>query len=263
MKTSDSILQIAPAFAKAQPMFQPPIKDKTADAGKFGYSYADLANVFDGARPGLTANALFLVQNIVSSESGKRELETVLMHESGEYFAMSYPINMTGTPQQVGSEITYARRYSAMMMLGLAGEDDDGAAASNKKPGVQPAQKGSSATTTQATTTQNASKNTNVARLDGTHSSSSDPVVMADETVQDIEGATLRINAIAFKKRWTDRLIASITSHPEHAALYATVAKANEASNSTPTAEIIARAKRIMVNVCNTTGQIEESAPGE
>lgn len=259
MKTSESILKIAPAFAKAQPEFLPPIKDKTADAGKFGYAYADLANVFDGVREAMKANGLFLFQNIADGVSGGHELETVLMHESGEYFAMSYPLSMTGTAQQIGSNITYARRYSAMMLLGLAGEDDDGAAASQKKPAQQPAKVGSSG----GTTTQNAPKSGNVARLDGTRSSSDDVTTLANETVEDIEAATLRLNAVAFKKKWTDRLNAAITSHPEHAALYAQVAKDNQANKDTPTAEIIARAKRIMVNVCNTTGQIEETAPGE
>lgn len=34
-----------------------------------------------------------------------------------------------GTPQQTGSAITYARRYSALAALGLATEDDDGQSA--------------------------------------------------------------------------------------------------------------------------------------
>lgn len=262
MKHSDSIEKIAPAFAKAQALFVPPLKDSHADAGKFGYSYADLANVFEGAKPGLVPNGLFLFAVVIEKGSG-HALETVLMHESGEYFSMEYPINMTGTPQAVGSAITYARRYSAMMILGLAGEDDDGAAASAKKP-MQPQKAGSSGTTTQATTTQSAQNPQNGTRATGSSGNgSSDVQTQIDQTVDEIEAATLRVNAVAFKKRWTDKLNAALKTHPENAAMLAKVAADNQAKSDTPTDEIIARAKRIMVNVCNTTGEIEEATPSE
>ena len=264
MKHSDSIEKIAPAFAKAQALFVPPLKDSHADAGKFGYSYADLANVFEGAKPGLVPNGLFLFAVVIEKGSG-HALETVLMHESGEYFSMEYPINMTGTPQVVGSAITYARRYSAMMILGLAGEDDDGAAASAKKP-MQPQKAGSSGTTTQATTTKSAQNPQIGTRMLSSSATTAEINQAAHELADEIEASTAAIErntAIAFKKRWTDKLNAALKTHPENAAMLAKVAADNQAKSDTPTDEIIARAKRIMVNVCNTTGEIEESAPGE
>jgi len=41
---------------------------------------------------------------------------------------------MSGTPQQLGSAITYYRRYTLQSLLSLQAEDDDANAASNVKP---------------------------------------------------------------------------------------------------------------------------------
>lgn len=264
MKTSDSILKIAPAMAKAQAAFSAAIKNKSADMGKFDYSYADLATVLEAAQTGLAPNGLFLINFITDSASqqNKRELETVLMHESGEFFAMAYPLNMSGTPQQIGSELTYARRYSAMMILGIASEDDDGASASGRKPGTAQKPATTSATTATATT-KTIAPLSKVTRIDGSSSTATDVETLANETAQDIEAATLRMNAIAFKKKWTDKLNAAFKTHPEAIAMLTKVAAENQAKSDTPTADIIARAKRIMVNVANTTGELEEPAPGE
>lgn len=267
MKTSESILKIAPAMAKAQAAFSAAIKNKSADMGKFDYSYADLATVLEAAQTGLAPNGLFLINFIGESASqpNKRELETVLMHESGEYFAMAYPLNMSGTPQQIGSELTYARRYSAMMILGIASEDDDGASASNRKPGTaqKPATTGA---TTQTATTKSAQNPQIGTRMLSSSATTTEINQAAHELADEIESSTAAIErnaAIAFKKRWTDKLNAALKTHPENAAMLAKVAADNQAKSDTPTDEIIARAKRIMVNVCNTTGEIEEAAPGE
>ena len=47
--------------------------------------------------------------------------------------ACSYPFFVTGDPQQVGSAITYARRYSLYAVLGIfPDKDDDGAYAKQR-----------------------------------------------------------------------------------------------------------------------------------
>jgi hypothetical protein len=63
-------------------------------------------------------------------------IETVLLHTSGQRMVWPFQVTASGTPQQIGSAITYGRRYSAQAALGVASEDDDGQAA--KQAAVSP-----------------------------------------------------------------------------------------------------------------------------
>jgi len=51
--------------------------------------------------------------------------------ESGEYMQSDYPINVrdVSNPQQLGSALSYARRYGIQSILNLTAVDDDGKAA--------------------------------------------------------------------------------------------------------------------------------------
>jgi hypothetical protein len=66
------------------------------------------------------------------------------MHVSGQWVKSSILLNpVKNDPQQMGSAITYMRRFSLMSALGIVGinDDDDGASASGTeapKPKVQP-----------------------------------------------------------------------------------------------------------------------------
>jgi hypothetical protein len=62
---------------------------------------------------------------------GRFVLEYRLRHVCGDEETGTWPLT-GGTPQQIGSSITYARRYALMAVTGVfpAKEDDDGAAAS-------------------------------------------------------------------------------------------------------------------------------------
>lgn len=135
---SATIGTLADALAQAQGEFPAIGKDKTADVqgreGRQGYSYnyADLATVIAAVRPALTKNKLSFVQRTVWSEAGHFTLETRLMHASGEWMRCTYPIKTYDRPQDMGSALTYARRYSLTGLLGVASEeDDDGDAAQN------------------------------------------------------------------------------------------------------------------------------------
>ncbi len=119
-------------FKKAAPSI---IKDKTAKViskrtGKeYHYSYAGLPEVMDAIDPILSECGLFLTQ-VFDKENGSTLLITRVMHEAGELIASTIELPINGlAPQEVGSVITYYRRYSALAILGLAAEDDDGKAA--------------------------------------------------------------------------------------------------------------------------------------
>src|SRR5262249_32441548 len=63
-------------------------------------------------------------------EDGRYVLACTLLHASGDMFSAVYPLPTSGTPQAIGSAITYGRRYCLCAMTGVAPEaDDDGAAA--------------------------------------------------------------------------------------------------------------------------------------
>lgn len=128
-----SLKNLAAALCKAQADMEGAKKD--AKNPHFNSKYADLASVWDAIREPLTKNGLSIVQ-LPSSMQGGVEVETILMHTSGESLSsvLAMPASKSDA-QGFGSALTYARRYSLMAMVGVAPEDDDGNAASHK-PGA-------------------------------------------------------------------------------------------------------------------------------
>jgi hypothetical protein len=94
--------------------------------------YADLSTILDHVQPALNDVGLTIVQ----MPTGEHELETVLLHESGEFMSSTYrmqPLESVVdkdtktkaiTPQSIGSVITYQRRYAIGAMLNLNIDDD-------------------------------------------------------------------------------------------------------------------------------------------
>lgn len=121
------------AFQTAMPKVH---KGKTANVptkagGSYSYTYADLADVVEAATPHLTANGLAFTARPRRSEQGDYELAGVLTHTSGEEVEGSLPI-LGRTAQEIGSSITYGRRYLLGCMTGIVtDDDDDGSTASN------------------------------------------------------------------------------------------------------------------------------------
>lgn len=132
---SETIELLAAALVKAQGEF--PTVTKDSENPFFKSKYADLATVTKAAQPVLTKNGLAVTQFVSHDGNGGSLLKTYLLHESGQYICDEMPLLMPkGTPQDQGSAITYAKRYSYMAVLGLvADEDDDGNKAS--KPGTE------------------------------------------------------------------------------------------------------------------------------
>jgi hypothetical protein len=103
--------------------------------GSYSYRYADLADILNAVIPVLSKNGLSLNQMTHMGDGGVLMLDTMLMHSSGEWIGGSYPLRSHDRPQEMGSEITYARRYNAAAILGIqADEDDDGAVAQKANP---------------------------------------------------------------------------------------------------------------------------------
>lgn len=101
-----------------------PVKDKTANLGGYSYRYADLATIIDHVRPVLAKHDLAVTQN-VTVEEGKLEVWTYIHHASGEVLTYGAIVGRAGSSwQELGSAVTYARRYALAAALGIAPDED-------------------------------------------------------------------------------------------------------------------------------------------
>lgn len=121
------------ALAKAQAKFVQPEKNKEVEVKKDGRvlyttKYADLKNVIESFRPHLTEFGISFAQKTRQTDKGWR-LVLVVRHESGEVDETEMPITLDGNvgPQQIGSNLTYLKRYQAAAYFGIAADDDDDA----------------------------------------------------------------------------------------------------------------------------------------
>src|SRR5688572_12756036 len=131
----EPIGNLAAALAAAQGELPAPKKTKTAKLGQYSYQYADLADVIEVSKGILAKHSLAVSQPTAVSERGLN-LVTRLMHKSGESIEATYPPPSGGKPQEMGSALTYARRYCYCAILGIAADsDDDGAAAQHATNG--------------------------------------------------------------------------------------------------------------------------------
>jgi len=124
MNKSETLTKLAVALVKAQAEIGIAKKD-TANPF-FKSKYADLTEVIATVKPALNKHGITFLQIVV--EGG---VETVLLHESGEYISGITPIVVAkqNDPQALGSAITYAKRYGLQAMIGVPSDDDDGEAA--------------------------------------------------------------------------------------------------------------------------------------
>jgi hypothetical protein len=98
--------------------------------------YADLNSILDVIIPEL--NEVKLVTAFMLTGDGL--IMQVTDIESGEWIRFACQLNLTGqTAQQIGSQITYFRRYMFNSMFNLQAEDDDGNSTSgvNVVPSVE------------------------------------------------------------------------------------------------------------------------------
>ena len=137
MNKSENFCELAKSLIKAQAELK---GAKRTQINPFYKSrYADLAEIWEAFREPLTRNGLAVCQTI-DTEGEKTYLETILIHESGEWISGRLPLLLTKLdPQGQGSAITYARRYSLAAIIGVAIEDDD-AEATAEHPETEPKQ---------------------------------------------------------------------------------------------------------------------------
>lgn len=122
MIRSEQIDKLAASLAKAQGSIEDAEKDSTNP--HFKSRYSDFASVRAAVRRPLSENGLCYVQLPRTTEKGV-EVETVLMHESGQYIGETLAIPAQMTAHGIGSALTYAKRYGLMAVCGIASSEDD------------------------------------------------------------------------------------------------------------------------------------------
>ena len=131
--------QLATALAAFQAEMPTVAKAHTAqvrsEKGSYSYTYAGLADVSEAAMPLLARHGLSF-----SCLPGNGVLTGILLHSSGQSLTASLPINGS-TPQQVGSSLTYMRRYLLGCMTGVVTDDDDDGQQAQQATKRKPAQR--------------------------------------------------------------------------------------------------------------------------
>ena len=138
MQRSDTIGELAKALAAANLEIVNPSLD--AVNPHFKSRYASLGAIINAVRLPLARHGISAVQT-VSTDGGAVGVTTTLLHASGEWMAETAMSALPdrATVQQLGSVITYLRRYALASITGIVGEDDDdGNATTNSAPRSEP-----------------------------------------------------------------------------------------------------------------------------
>ena len=124
MQRSETIGELAKALAAANGHIKNPNLD--AVNPHFKSRYASLGAIINAVRAPLAAQGISAVQT-VSNDGGSVGVTTTLLHSSGEWMAETIwsALPDRATVQQLGSSITYLRRYSLAAITGIVGEEDD------------------------------------------------------------------------------------------------------------------------------------------
>ena len=121
----DSELRLASALNLFQTLKVSAKKDGTNP--HFKSTYSTLEAVIDAVNQG-SAFGLFFTQHIHEHE-GKLFVKTVMRHVNDtDTYESCVPVPCANlqNPHQMGSGITYAKRYGLQSLYGLPSEDDDG-----------------------------------------------------------------------------------------------------------------------------------------
>ena len=133
MTETTPIAALAEALQKAQKEFPSMGKTKQVGVGSFGYSYLPLEQMLSLVTPVLLKHGLCLSQGFGCSPTGQTLIVTRLLHKSGAFIKSELPIFLSerdmANPKKNqthnwGGAVTYQRRYSIKLILGLETDMD-------------------------------------------------------------------------------------------------------------------------------------------
>ena len=145
------------ALQKAQKEFPSLVRTKEVSAGsKFGYSYLPLEQMLSKVQPILHSNGFHLSQLFGCTPTGQTTIKTKLVHTGGHeevselpFFLPPRDLERKNEAHVWGGSVTYQRRYSIKLILGLETDMDNNmeiepekekAAPSKRQANVQPKQ---------------------------------------------------------------------------------------------------------------------------
>lgn len=121
METSQQINEIAKALSEFQSNLPKIEKDANVNLGSYSFSYAPLETIIQAIKPLLKQTGLSFLHVMNDSI-----LECIILHSSGQCINTGgIAIKMSNKMQDMGSSMTYARRYTLCAALGIVAEDDD------------------------------------------------------------------------------------------------------------------------------------------
>jgi hypothetical protein len=123
MQRSETIGELAKALAAANLEITNPALD--AVNPHFKSRYASLGAIINAVREPLAKHGISAIQT-VNNDGGSVGVTTTLLHASGEWLAETAMSALPdrATVQQLGSIITYLRRYSLAAFTNIVGEED-------------------------------------------------------------------------------------------------------------------------------------------
>ena len=134
-------IQFIKALQKAQQEFPSLGKTKEVGVGKFGYSYLPLEQMLSKIQPVLHKNGFHLSQLFGYTETGETIIRTKLVHIGGHEEVSELPLFIPPRDMQKkneahvwGSSVTYQRRYSIKLILGLETDMDNNMEIEPEKP---------------------------------------------------------------------------------------------------------------------------------
>lgn len=98
----------------------------------FKNKYADLTSILEAVRKPLTDQGISFTQTTQINDHGLVLLTTLRHETSGETIQSEYPLPLGGKPQEIGSALTYARRYSLAAIVCISSDEDDDAELAQK-----------------------------------------------------------------------------------------------------------------------------------
>lgn len=107
-----------------QPKLNKDVKVTTKSGKNYSFKYADLSACVEAAAPTLKKYELAVTQILTGGK-----LVTLLVHSSGQWFRSDVSIVLGDAIdyQDLGSAITYLKRYSYCAILGIVADTDDDA----------------------------------------------------------------------------------------------------------------------------------------
>ena len=141
IETQPAKIRFIFALQKAQQEFPSLGKTKEVGVGKFGYSYLPLEQMLSKIQPVLHKNGFHLSQLFGYTETGETIIRTKLVHIGGHEEVSELPLFIPPRDMQKkneahvwGSSVTYQRRYSIKLILGLETDMDNNMEIEPEKP---------------------------------------------------------------------------------------------------------------------------------